>query len=420
MVDDKIEISFDDENNDKPESGVDRIEIDFGEEIRKDEIEEETLSQDEIIRSANINSGFKANQQINNFYLSEIKFPEGIEKGFREGGKLELKDSFLNSIVENNNYIISTSVSGSIYLVDRFTKKLYKRISSNNEPFERTSLVFENAVYLNSISALYKLDNTSIERGALNEAVYRCEAGYYIWSSLNRDGNNIIILEFSPEAKSAKIVRIDTVTGESFKGENFDIIGSINPLLSIINGNAYFIADKCLYILNIMANEYKMLDVGFSVSETGFLFGNGNKLYLTSEDGKIYFLDEVSSSLKFTGIIEYHINSVAGFDGNIFIGTHDGWKHYNSNGVLVYSHDDVEENRIEAISRNMVVVSKRNKIVFHNLNRLQEAEGFIIKTEDESITQEIFSAIISYNEVFALTKQGVLMAYTNDKLNIHI
>jgi outer membrane protein assembly factor BamB len=264
------------------------------------------------------------------------------------------------------------------------------------------------------------LDDDTIEQGTLGEPLYRCEAGYYIWSSLNRNGNSIIFLEYSPERKSANIVIFDTVLREIILSDRFSINESINPLLCIIGNMAYFIADKYLYTLHIESKSIIEMEVGFDVSEVGFLFGNGNKLYLTSDDGKIYFLDDASGSLKFTGIVEHHINSIAGFEGNIFIGTHDGWRHYNSNGVLVYSHEDVEENRIEALSKNMVVVSKRNKVVFHNLTRLQEAEGFIIKTEDESVTQEIFSAIISYNEVYTLTKQGVLTAYTNDKLNIHI
>jgi hypothetical protein len=44
----------------------------------------------------------------------------------------------------------------------------------------------------------------------------------------------------------------------------------------------------------------------------------------------------------------------------------------------------------------------------------------VIKTEDDSVTQDIISVIISFNEVYAMTKQGVLTSFTNDKMNIHV
>lgn len=430
MPDDKIEISFDDD--DKKNSGdsgksedtsEERIIIEFGEgeePERKEEEKEDTPSPEEIIRSSEMDSFYKANPPVNNFYSSGIKFPEGIDSGFREQVMLDVGDSFLNSILENNKYIILTSVSGVIYLIDRFTKKLHKKISCDKESFEKTGLVYKNVLYANSVGAVYKLDEEQLERGIISDPIYRCDAGYFIWSSLNRDGNTICFLEYSPESRKGNIVFFDVTLSKLIFKKSFEVNYSINTLLCIIESTVYFLADNCLYICNIQGNQINRLKPGFEEDEGCFLLGNGNKLYLTSNDGKVYFLDNVTGSFKYTGIQEHYINSVAGFDGNVFTGADDGWKYYNSNGVLVYTHEDVEENRIEAVNKNMLVVSKRNKIVFHNLTRFQEAEGFVIKTEDDTITQDIISSVISFNEIFTLTKQGVLTSITNDKLNIHV
>lgn len=432
MPDDKIEISFEDNDPKKdPQKDDERIIIDFNEnfdakaevEEQEDEIEEENItapSPEEVLRTSDVDSSYKANSQLNNFFPSAIKFPEGIESGFREGAKTDLKDSFLNSMLENNRFIITASVNGMIYFVDRFTKKLHRKIGIDNNSFEKTGLVLKNIIYVNSISGIYRIDDEAIESGTVNDPVYKSEPGFYIWSSLNRSGDIILFLEYSPEKKAGNVVLFDTVSSQRVFSESFNVESSVNQLLCVIGEKAYFLTDGQLFICDIGEKKITRKNVDFGANESSFLIGNGNKLYLTSNDGKIYFLDNASGAFKFTGIVEHNINSIAGFDGNLFIGAHDGWKYYNANGVLVYSHEDVVENKVEALSKNMLVVSKRNKIVFHNLIRFQEAEGFIIKTEEDTAPQDIFSSIISFNEVYALTKQGVLTSFTNDKLNIHV
>lgn len=66
------------------------------------------------------------------------------------------------------------------------------------------------------------------------------------------------------------------------------------------------------------------------------------------------------------------------------------------------------------------MISQSNKIVFCNLNRFQEAEGYVIASNEKNESVEIVSAVISNNEIFLLTANGILEVFTNDKLNIHI
>ena len=79
--------------------------------------------------------------------------------------------------------------------------------------------------------------------------------------------------------------------------------------------------------------------------------------------------------------------------------------------------------KINSISKNILVISQSNKIVFCNLNRFQEAEGYVLSSDGDPESNdavEIVSAIIADNEIFVLTKSGILEAYTSDKMNIHI
>lgn len=438
MPDDRIEISFENNDGDNQEkdssSNEERIVIDFGEsEKPEDKVEEKVQEnqeekEEEIIEpsltdgilASKINSFYKAGKEVNGFYPSDIKFPEGIEHGFREGAKIELNDSFLNSILENNKFIILASVTGAIYFVDRFKKQLHSKIVMPGDSFEKTGLVHNNILYINSVGSLHKINEDQMENGTPGELLYKCELGFYIWSSLNRENNTIAFLEYSPSERKGNIVLYDIITSQLTFKNSFPVNSSLNQILCIIDGKTYFIADNYLYTCDINSSHIDRTHTGLEIGETCFLLGNGNKLYLTSKDGKVYFLDNNSGEFKYTGICEHYINSIAGCAGNVYTGASEGWRYYDGRGVLVYSHEDVEENRIEAVSEHVLVVSRRNKIVFHNLSRLQEAEGFVIKTKDDSIAQEIFSAIISFNEIYTLTKQGVLSSFTNDKLNIHV
>jgi hypothetical protein len=104
----------------------------------------------------------------------------------------------------------------------------------------------------------------------------------------------------------------------------------------------------------------------------------------------------------------------------VFIGTLEGWRFYKSGGFLVYSFESDYENVIECVSKNILVISQKNKIIFCNLNRFQEAEGYVISSSEKKESIEIVSSIISHNEIYVLTGNGILECFTNDKLNIHV
>ena len=165
-----------------------------------------------------------------------------------------------------------------------------------------------------------------------------------------------------------------------------------------------------------------MYELNVKVDENSFIFYLNYRLYITSQSNELYYIDlpAVNHSFKTTGIKNNYINSVGGFADNIFAGTLDGWKFYKSSGLQVYTFEDEFENKIEGICKNILVISKNNKIVFCNLNRFQEAESYVISSNEKNEPVEIVSAIISSREIFVLTGKGVLEAFTNDKMNIHL
>ena len=169
-----------------------------------------------------------------------------------------------------------------------------------------------------------------------------------------------------------------------------------------------------------MVAKEELLNV--KTDENSFIFYLNYRIYITSHSNELFYIDmpPVNYRFKTTGIKNSYINSIGGFADNIFIGTLDGWKYYKSSGLQVYSHEDEYENKIECISKNILVISQGNKIIFCNLNRFQEAEGYVIASNEKNESVEIVSAVISNNDIFVLTANGILEVFTNDKLNIHI
>ena len=430
---DKIEISFDDEETNSKKN-KDKIEIDFANN-KETETEEDTLEKDseiiannkkdvnEKILNSSVDSFFHGNHALTGFYDSELKFPEGIEKGFRRKYSVELKDTFLNTILENNKFIVLASTSGSVYFVDRFNGEIRGKVFLENAIFEKTGLVFKNIIYVNSLSSIYRFNNDVVGSDAAGQEVYRTSSNYYIWSNLNLCKGNIVFLEYDALNKKANLKVIDSETSIII----FDFQFEVNDFISdqiIVAGSLVFIAnDNKLVEINLENHSSKYIPLFFRMSSECRIFYLNNNLYITNPKNELYYvyLKSNSTDFKYTGIKSNYINSLAGFQDNIFIGTVYGWKLYKSNGMLLYSYDDVDENKIEAVSKNILIVSKTNKIVCHNLNKFQEAEGFALKSQDSDVDSEVIeSVIISYNDFFVLTKNGKLEAFTNDKLNIHI
>ena len=429
----KIEISFDDEESNSKKN-KEKIEIDF-DDIKETEIDEDTPEKEselivnnrkdvtEEILNSTVDSFFHGNPALTGFYDSELKFPEGIEKGFRRKYSVELKDTFLNTILENNKFIVLASTSGSVYFVDRFNGEIRGKVFLENAIFEKTGLVFENVIYVNSLSSIYKFENDSIGSRAAEREIYRTSSNYYIWSNLNLCKGNIIFIEYDALNKNANLKVIDTEKSNII----FDFQFEVNDFISdqiIVAGSFVFIAnDNKLVEINLENHSSKYIPLFFRMSSECKIFCLNNNLYITNPKNELYYVDLKSNSIdfKYTGIKSNYINSLAGFKDNIFIGTVYGWKLYKANGMLLYSCDDVDENKIEAVSKNLLIVSKTNKIVCHNLNKFQEAEGFALKSQDSDVDSEVIeSVIISFNDFFVLTKNGKLEAFTNDKLNIHI
>jgi hypothetical protein len=429
----KIKISFDDEESNS-KNNKEKIEIDFND-TKETEIEEDTLEKDsEIIAynrkdttekffNSSVDSFFHGNPALTGFYNSELKFPEGIERGFRRKYSVELKDTFLNTILENNKFIVLASTSGSVYFVDRFNGEIQGKVFFENAIFEKTGLVFKNTIYVNSLSSIYKFENDIIGSDTAGQEIYRTSSNYYIWSNLNLCKGNIVFIEYDALNKKANLKVIDSESSIII----FDFQFEVNEFISeqiIIAGSLVFIAyDNKLIKINLEDHTSNYIPLFFKMNNDCRIFYLNNNLYITNPKNELYYVDLKSNStdFKYTGIKSNYINSLAGFKDNIFIGTVYGWKLYKSHGMLLYSYDDVDENKIEAVSKTLLIISKTNKIVCHNLNKFQEAEGFALKSQDSEIDSEVIeSVIISFNDFFVLTKNGKLEAFTNDKLNIHI
>jgi len=429
----KIEISFDDEESISKKK-KEKIEIDF-DENKEIEIDKHTLEKEseliannkkdinkEILNST-VDSFFHGNPALTCYYDSGLKFPEGIEKGFRRRYSVELKDTFLNSILENNKFIVLTSSSGSVYFVDRFSGEIQGKYFFENAIFEKTGLVFKNTIYVNSLSSIYKFANDLIGSDAAGQEIYRTSSNYYIWSNLSLCKENIVFIEYDALSKKANLKVIDSESSINI----FDFQFEVNEFISeqiIIAGSLVFIAyDNKLIKINLEDHTSNYIPLFFKMNNDCRIFYLKNNLYITNPKNELYYVDLKSNSIdfKYTGIKSNYINSLAGFKDNIFIGTVYGWKLYKSHGMLLYSYDDVDENKIEAVSKNLLIISKTNKIVCHNLNKFQEAEGFALKSQDSDVDSEVIeSVIISFNDFFVLAKNGKLEAFTNDKLNIHI
>lgn len=415
----RIIIDFGDEEN-KPAPEESRIVIDFNDTSKKIEIDDLEEDAERKYLNSKINSCFRGNEHLNYFYESNINFPEGIDQGFRKRFSLKIDDEFFNSVLENNKYIILSSRKGSIYLISKLSGKVENKIYHDGESFEKTGLVDENVPYINSLRKIYKINIGEDNTG--DEVIYDSGAEHFIWSNLNRYRNLIVFTEYSREKNSARLKILNTKNPENITEYHFEVKSFISDRICIADEQAYVVFDGKLLIFDLEKGKEEIVNLDFPTDENSFIFYLNYRIYITSVLNELYYLDlpPVSYKFKFSGIKNNYINSIGGFGDNIFIGTLDGWKFYKSSGLLVYHHEDEYENKIESISGNILAVSQKNKIVFCNLKRFQEAEGYVISTRDKIESVEIVSSVFSMREIFVLTGNGILEVFTNDKMNIFI
>lgn len=421
----KIIIDIDDIHEEHPDdnTGKDRIIIDVSPEsetspppakIEIDAIEESIEAK---IRQSKSDFYYKGNQGLCNNFETQLRFPEGIDRSFGSHFQMQLNDEFLSSLLVTNKFVVAASRSGCVYLADRFDGVFCDKIYFENQTFEKTGVVHNNAIYLNSPGKIFCITEKDDFQ---HEEIYSASDGNYIWSSLNRRGNQIVFTEHNPSERTGRIVSLDirdrsvnaTSNISDFAGEQICISGPSSY-------SAY--REKILHMnLDTLAGSEYMLNI--DCGDVPFIFCLNNRLYLTTNSNEVYYLDLPAPNYNFrnTGIRNTFMNSIAGFKDNIFIGTQEGWKYYKSSGLQVYSFDDEYENRIEAVCKNVIIISQKNKIVFCNLNRFQEAESFVISSSETTQNIEIVSAVISHNAIFTLTSNGILSTFTNDKMNIHI
>ena len=421
----KIIIDLDDIHEEHPEddTGNNRIIVDVPPEseeyappakIEIDEIEE---SYEAKIRQSKTDFFFKGNPGLCNNFETQLRFPEGIDKSFGSNFQMQLNDEFLSSLLATSKYIIAASRSGNVYFADRFDGVFCDKFFFDDQAFEKTGVVHNNIVYLSSPQKIYSV----VDKNELvHSEIYSAPEGNFIWSSLNRRGNHIVFAEHNPADRSGRIVAIDIRDGSVCASPSF--VDFAGEQICIAGHNAFCVYRDCIAVMNLdtlAAAEHKMnIDCG----DVPFVFSINNRIYVTTKANEVYYLDlpAVNYNFRNTGIRNIFMNSVAAFKDNIFIGTQEGWKYYKSSGLQVYSFDDEYENRIEAVCKNVIIISQKNKIVFGNLNRFQEAESFVISSSETNQNIEIISAVISHNDIYTLTANGILTAFSNDKMNIHI
>ena len=107
------------------------------------------------LNNLKLNSFFKDNCSLSSFSTSQMNFPSGVENGFGDNFSIDLKDVFLNTLLENNLYIIASSKSGNIYFVDRVNGNLIDKKFLENESFEKTGFVYHNKIFINSLNSIY-------------------------------------------------------------------------------------------------------------------------------------------------------------------------------------------------------------------------------------------------------------------------
>lgn len=395
----KIVISFDDETPEKKEKAEEKIIIDFKPAEKQDKSKE--------VKDSVVDFQYRGDSYLTGEDRSRLTYPSGLENGFGKIYSADLKDTFLNSILINNKFVILSSAGGSIYFIDRFKGELTSKCVIEGETFEKTGIVIKNNLYINSVCSIYTFDESIKEN-----KIYGSESGYYIWSHLNKLKDNIIFLEYSPEEKRAFAVLFNADSKEIVKGGEINVGHYISDSIITDGEYVYIFYDNVILKGDLKNNYIKSYQLNFGVSpDTNFILTDG-KIYFNNSNNELFYLDIKNEDIKFTGIRSGFINSLASAGDNLFIGLINGWQLYKTSGMPVYTYEDITENRIETLNKHILAVSKGNKIIFHNLDKFQEAEGFSLTSD------KIISVRIGEDTVFVLSKNGILEVFNNDKLNI--
>lgn len=424
-----IDISFDDDS--KGETGSQKkiidIEIEEHIEAKKNkfineipEPEVHAITESDIAGSV-INSYYRGNPALTGRYNSDMEYPEGIGISFRKKFISLLKDEFLNGLLENNKYIAASSRDGNIYLTDRSTGVIKHKLSPANSVFEKTGVVIENCFYINSVKSIYEVKSgysDDKENISIRE-IYTASTDFFIWSNLNAKSGKIFFNVYNPSTGKAAFVSLD-ISDQTYYEYEFIVEKDLSDSICLAGDVFCFFYDNNL-VKYTSENNTEEISLNINLNFSFPVLYLNFKLFCVSELNEIYYCDlnERSFVWKFTGIKADHVTSLIGCDDNLFIGTISGWRSYKTSGTEIFSFEEDSEMKIECVSKNLLTASKGNKIIFYNLKRFTEAEGYITGTGNKE-TGEIKSAIISFNNIFLLTAKGTLECYTADNLNIHI
>ena len=334
------------------------------------------------------------------FFRSDFEFPPDKEKSFYIRNSVELKDRFLNSILETSRHIILSSVTGSIYIIDKNTLSVDEKFNFKNESFEKTGIVLNDVAYINSPEKIYKISDLSADE------VYSTPKGFYIWCDMNYD-DKLIFIEYNPESKKA-----------NFHGFAGSISFALNSMptggIAVSDSGYAFIAGDEIYIIGRNNNTVNKFRLNFFPG--GNLFYSAGKIFFDKNSEEIYFWE--NDKIRYSGIKSQFMNSMGTNGKYIFTGNMNGWNAYSFTGNKIFSQDANSPCMIHAISDNIICVSEDCGMLLHNMNRLTESE--IIYINGESAFDMIVSVLISNRAIYSLTESGTLAVIDNNKINLKL
>lgn len=422
MADEKIIISFDDEEENRvppEENGILDVNI-----SGQENIPEKVLTEKEDTPYKPEYSGYKSDNQLTGFNSSALTYPAGNDRCFRALKQIELKDEFINNIFQTYDNLILTSLNGNVYIVNKRDASLIHKFTASNARFEKTGFSYKDNAYINTINAVYSIDKDKIIR-----EIYKSESGCYIWNNLNcikdNDSTLIILNEYNTDSKQGKIILLNPSDKKIICAYKYTSNNIIPGKISVYNNNIIFFTDRKLHILNYVNNDV-IISEAENLSEDTFDFlVLDSRLYYYKDDYKIYYRDLNFSPQeeKYTGININGINSLMGFKNYLFAGSGNGWSVYDTNGLTVHNYQDANEFNILQLNENILIASSGKSIYYANLTVFQETEKYLIASASEErlpVNFRIISAAITEDKIFTLTSNGILTAFANDLLNVNV